>query len=809
MSYTPYLISNYSTGYDREVQPWLLPEDAWVDLLDGFVYRGVTQKRDGYLGFATGLNSVRTESRMVHNITYSYTVTGDIDGVNDAYTIQLTTPVTIGSVHVFGSNPVQQLDDDGAGAFTGDGTGTINYVTGAVTVTFTAPPALGSTVTVTYGNYGVGDGTVGPYTNTLANTPIARGSITITAGAQVVTDDGVGGFTGDGTGTIDYTTGGVSVTFDNVVASGDPITITYNYYPGLPVMGIMNFYTSTNTRQLLVADTTYVNKYDPGTDTFVDISPATPYTGQPNKDFWSWVNYPDASNAPRLLFTNLQDPIQMWNGSVVTDYPSLNNGSPFPFGARMIFEIKDRLVAFQTKESGVIYPRRIRISGFGSNTDEFGTDAPGAGIIEIPDNTWFYGAAFNRDDILFFTEAATWMLKYTGNDVTPFSLEKIDGSRGSKAAFSVVSYLNRTMAASPRGLIISDGYKVDRMDNNIPFFTINDINNGFFESCFSGFLDEDRDVYTLYPSVGDIRPEQLAAGDSDRILVSNFEEDNFAIYTIPMSCVGNFQGQVGLIWANLTAANGFPNWDAMAERFSTWNAFPYNAGFPVTIGGGHKGEVWTLNADESEDNPQPIRSISIIDGQTIEVTTDWNNYAVGDYIFFDGVEGMVEINKKQGELTVRSDYNTFRVNFGMPMFFSAYTTGGTAVAVIPFNALTKKLNPFLEGDKKIRIGWLYFYVDVTETRLTKLDENEEEVPVPALIDIDIITNDSTMIVKPTFTIQVDCSLLPNENGTKKWVKIWINQVARFLQFRIRNNQAGAKIKVHAMMPGMQGIGRLI
>src|SRR5690606_27501853 len=157
-----------------------------------------------------------------------------------------------------------------------------------------------------------------------------------------------------------------------------------------------------------------------------------------------------------------------------------------------------------------------------------------------PDNTWFFGAAFNRDDVLFFTEAATWMLKYTGNDVIPFILEKIDGSRGSGAAFSVISYLNRTIAASPRGLIISGGYQVERMDNNLPDFAFNSIDNGNFQACFSGFLDEDRDVYMLYPSQGVVKPPLVPAGSSDRILVINFEEDNYAIYRIPLSCMGNF-----------------------------------------------------------------------------------------------------------------------------------------------------------------------------------------------------------------------------------------------------------------------------
>ncbi len=726
MSYSGFLIANYATGLDRELQPWLLPNDAFVDLFDGFVYRGVTRKRDGYSGFSNGLKSTYTESRMVHSVA-PVNMTGTINGSNKVFTASLTTPVSRGSVVITGSNPAQVLNDDGLGGFTGDGTGTINYSTGAVSITFTTAPAVASTV-----------------------------------------------------------------------------TIGYDYYPGLPVMGIMSFYPSDNVRQMVVADTDYVNIYDPTTDRLVDVSPATPYNGT-RIDFWSWVNYADASSTPRLLFANgvVGDVIQQWDGTTVTDYaPTFAGGT---LNARQIFNVRDRLVLFQTIEGGTLFPRRIRISGTGANCDVFNNTAPGAGFIDIPDNTWFFGAAFNRDDVLFFTEAATWMLKYTGNDVTPFILEKIDGSRGCSAAFSVISYLNRTLAASPRGMIISDGYAVERMDNNLPDFTFDVIDNDNFPACFSGFVDEDRDVYFIYPTQGEIRPALVAAGSSDQILIINFEEDNFANYRIPLSCMGNFQIAFNILWSDLTALNGFPNWDALAQVYSNWNSFPYSKGTPCAIGGGHKGEIWRLNNAESEDNPQRIRAMTVIDGDTVRVTTDWNNYEIGDYIVFEAVGGMTQINHKQAAIkAIQTPYNTFDVDIST-IGFEAYTNGGIASKTIVMEAVSKKLNPYVEADKKLRVGWIYFYVSVADTILT----NSDDTPTPAFLDIDVVCNDNEVNTNPTYQYRIDCTNLPSELGSKKWVKIWINQTGKFLQFRLRNNQAGAKIQVHAMMPGMQPVGRLV
>jgi len=48
-----------------------------------------------------------------------------------------------------------------------------------------------------------------------------------------------------------------------------------------------------------------------------------------------------------------------------------------------------------------------------------------------------------------------------------------------------------------------------------------------------------------------------------------------------------------------------------------------------------------------------------------------------------------------------------------------------------------------------------------------------------------------------------------EDGNKKWYKVFINQTGKFIQFRLRNRQSGAKVNIQATMPGFAPIGRLI
>ena len=167
---------------------------------------------------------------------------------------------------------------------------------------------------------------------------------------------------------------------------------------------------------------------------------------------------------------------------------------------------------------------------------------------------------------------------------------------------------------------------------------------------------------------------------------------------------------------------------------------------------------------------------------------------------------MTQANDKQAAISNVISNTQFDVEI-LTGGFSAYTSGGTVSKTIPFKCTTKKLNPWIDADKKVLCGWIYFYVSVAETDLT----DRLGVPVPAQLRVDVLTNNNegTDFSNPTFTYLVDCTDPVLELGTKKWVKIWINQVGQFLQLQFSNNQSGAQIKIHAIMPGFRPLGRLV
>src|SRR5690606_24329476 len=146
--------------------------------------------------------------------------------------------------------------------------------------------------------------------------------------------------------------------------------------------------------------------------------------------------------------------------------------------------------------------------------------------------------------------------------------------------------------------------------------------------------------------------------------------------------------------------------------------------------------IHKLNVIEVEDYPVKIRDLTVIDSQTLRVTTDFQNYEVGDFISFEGVAGMHEVSDKQAPIKeIQTANYVFDVEIQTSRF-NAYTGSGVASKVINFLTKTKKFNPFTEQNQKVRCGWVYFYVSTTGTSLTdnKYITNVDNTD-PCLIEI--------------------------------------------------------------------------
>lgn len=104
-------------------------------------------------------------------------------------------------------------------------------------------------------NLATGDGVTQAFTGALQNPPLIEGSLFISNGTLTVQDQGNGTLTGDGTGTINYTTGAYTVTFSSAPASTTTIYGKYQGYSANRPQGVMFFNNQFTLRP--VPDQTY------------------------------------------------------------------------------------------------------------------------------------------------------------------------------------------------------------------------------------------------------------------------------------------------------------------------------------------------------------------------------------------------------------------------------------------------------------------------------------------------------------------------------------------------------------------------
>ena len=154
MSYQPYYITQYEqdTGQENYFQNFLLPDKAFPKLQDAYCWRGQVKRKQGYFLLGRLRRGISKITLAPQAIGANYPLADLLDNVN----IDVRSPVT-GITETYAeiqpgtvSIAVGALTfvDDGLGHLSAGGgnIGTINYVTGALDLTFA--PALGALTNV-------------------------------------------------------------------------------------------------------------------------------------------------------------------------------------------------------------------------------------------------------------------------------------------------------------------------------------------------------------------------------------------------------------------------------------------------------------------------------------------------------------------------------------------------------------------------------------------------------------------------------------------------------------------------------------
>ena len=198
------------------------------------------------------------------------------------------------------------------------------------------------------------------------------------------------------------------------------------------------------------------------------------------------------------------------------------------------------------------YPNRARYSQVGSPLDvnAWRQDIPGRGSgIDCPTTEQIVTVEFIKDRLIVFFERSTWELVYTGNQAYPFAWQQINTELGAESTFSVVPFDKIALGVGNVGIHACNGSNVERIDNRIPdtVFDIHNDNEGVFRvyGIRDYFVEM---VYWSFPSTD----SNTTFPFPNRVLIYNYKNGTWGFNEDSITVFGYYQQQVGITWDSST-----------------------------------------------------------------------------------------------------------------------------------------------------------------------------------------------------------------------------------------------------------------
>lgn len=661
-AYSPLFIGGNSTGLVQDREEMILPADAYPTLENAFVWRERIKRKQGYQLLGR-LRRVLT-SQVLGNADGSGNFSGNLITI---FSLEVTAQIQPGSVVVTDAGPVHTFTDNGLGVLVGSpsGSGTINYITSAITI----------------------------------------------SGAS----------------------------------AGAALTVNFNYYPTLPVMGIRTRDLSPINNELTVFfDTKYA--YNFSASGFTEFIQGTTWASslpQANSNFfWSTNYYYTSALSPPVTkifwVTNFSgtsgNPIRYTNGTgnntgSWVDFIPQVNATNLLQQCLCILPFRSRLLVFNTLEGASLaastpFPQRIRWSAIGTpftsaptipvdvNADAWRDDKRGqGGFIDIPVNEDIITVGFVRDNLVIYCESSTWQLRYTGRSIAPFQIEKVNTELGAGSTFSAVQFDTSLVGIGDKGVVQCDSFQSQRMDVKIPDLVMNHINNNNFgQKRVHGIRDFlQRLAYWIYPE------SDNNGTFPDRRLVYNYENDSWAIFTDSLTALGTYQPVGSRTWANPTG--GDPSIKvAWKEANFPWTNKP--AAILSIVGGNQQGYVEYLDEQTTNDQSLTITAITGNTTTSTQITSPNHNLQTDTVIKIInipiGTPFATSLNNKIFAVKVLTSanlllnlYDPTTGGFTAPQLDlpGTYIGGGEICVRDNFSIISKKFN-FLEQGENIQIGYI-------------------------------------------------------------------------------------------------------
>lgn len=601
---------------------------------------------------------------------------------------------------------------------------TVNVSLTAGSVNLISALSLGGTASIVPGSINLVGGTDG----TTYTDPNKNGTLTATGG----------GGTG---GTINYASGVLTIT----AGANEAITGTIQYYPGLPVMGILKRDVATfGIDATIFFDTKYAYQYSSG---FQELAPGTTWTGT-NTDFFWAANYQGATPDLRYFFaTNNNitsgaatpyDPIRYYNNSMWTDLKPIIADNPPSLAQNLLYQALilipyyGRLLALNTWEGttagGVAGAKnffaRCRFSQIGDPTDQtngWRSDVFGrGGFIDAPTNEAIVSAAFFRNTLIVFFEYSTWQLRYIGEYGLPFIFERVSSDFGAVCSYSPIVFDQGVMAVSNRGIIQASANGLTRLDEQIPEQVFSFEIQNSAPNFVHGIRDFEKElVYWNYLDTSNASMNQTYP---NTVLVFNYRNNSWAKFRDTITCFGTSQFQFGITWDSLTTF-----WESNVS----WDNVDDQQYVDYITAGNQQGFI-TIYQNPDAETPQsvttlyaPTLSISAVNfsANPNQFTVSSHNLANGEIIYIQNmmwngtdpglnsiIYNVTVVDANTITLAIwdvaSQSYNAVNISS-----VATYIGGGIITLFPKMNIQGKDFNPFQGAGKQFKLSFIDFQMD--------------------------------------------------------------------------------------------------
>lgn len=564
------------------------------------------------------------------------------------------------------------------------------------------------------------------------------GSIVVTIGATMLIETSAGsGILAGGlaTGTINYATGAITIVGAPALTA---ITIDFNYFPGLPVVGIyQREVPALNEESTIFFDTTYAYIWASG---FQQLGTAT-WNGLDSDLFWC-TNFRGVEAFDRVFFaTNFNntgvtpDPIRYTTGATWVDFSPLVSATVTLWQARIIVPYYGRLLMFNTWEGDTgagqaaaqNYFARCRFSQIGNpfesvaaapvvdlawRSDIFGR----GGFIDAPTNEEIVSVGFIKNTLIVYFERSTWQLRYVGEYGLPFLWERISSDFGSESTCSVIRFDPALLALGDKAITKANAISVDRNDLQIPDFIFQVRNENSGTKRVVGVRNFQKElVFWCFSNAkfGRTFPNSVA--------VYNYRNNTYAFFRDNVTFFGTFQLSTGTLWGDF---------DVYWNDFDTfWGNQDTQTQFPAIVSGNQQGYIHFYAASTSTENAEmlSIKSITLSDPVNLEITN--HNLESDELIYITGVTYTLGTDLNDTIFRVKridDDNVTLQLWDSVQEDYFDFASGSSGtymgngqVALLPIMfAQTKDFNPYLEKGLQMKMSYLDFLVDTTYTSYT-------------------------------------------------------------------------------------------